>query len=217
MLLPVFNANGDKVGERDLRETIFGVEPNEDLMHQALLRQLANARLGTHDTKTRGEVRGGGRKPWRQKGTGRARHGSTRSPIWRGGGISFGPSPRSYVQDMPKKMRRAALRSALSVKVRDGQLTLVDNFDLASSRTKEVVRVLNSLQAADGALVALPGRDDNAELAMRNLPRVKLIRAEYLNVRDVLGFERLVLPLAALEVIETWLEPESVSGAEVTA
>jgi large subunit ribosomal protein L4 len=207
MLLPVFNVNGEKVGERDLPESIFGVEPNEGLMHQALTRQLANARLGTHDTKSRGEVSGGGRKPWRQKGTGRARQGSTRAPQWKGGGVAFGPTPRSYVKDMPRKMRRAALRSALSIKAREGLLTLVDSLELQSARTKDMAHALASLQASSNVLVALSERSGNVEMASRNLPAVKVIRADYLNVRDLLGFDRLLLPLGALDVIETWLEP----------
>ena len=217
MLVPIYNINGEVVGERDLPESIFGVEPNEDLMHQALVRQLANARLGTHDTKTRGEVSGGGRKPWRQKGTGRARQGSTRSPIWRGGGIVFGPTPRDYDLDMPKKMRRAALRSALSVKARDGLLTLVDSLILDGRRTKDIVRLLTDLQVGEDVLIALDQPNENVEIASRNLPKVKVIQVGYLNVRDLLGYERLLLPVNSIDMIETWLQAESVEPAEVSA
>lgn len=216
MLVPIYNIRGEVVGERDLPESIFGIEPNEDLMHQALVRQLANARLGTHDTKTRGEVSGGGRKPWRQKGTGRARQGSTRSPIWRGGGIVFGPTPRSYSLDMPKKMRRAAVRSALSVKARDGLVTLVDDLDLGGRRTKDMMQLLANLQVGEDVLIALDQRNENVEIASRNLPRVKVIQAGYLNVRDLLGYERLLLPVSSLDIIEAWLQAESTVPAEVS-
>ena len=164
MLVPVYNVSGEQVGERDLPESIFGAEPNKALMHQALTRQLANARLGTHSTKTRGEVSGGGRKPWRQKGTGRARQGSTRAPHWRGGGIVFGPRPRGYTQDMPKKMRRAALRCALSVKAQAGSVVLIDSLSLASPRTREMRDVLAKLQTGENAVVALGDHNGNVEL-----------------------------------------------------
>ncbi len=207
MLVPVHNIDGEVVGERDLPDAIFGVEPNEDLMHQALVRQLANARLGNHKTKTRGEVRGGGKKPWRQKGLGRARQGSIRSPQWRGGGIVFGPRPRSYVQDMTKKMRRAAIRSALSVKAREGMITVVEGLDIASPRTKEMMRVLENLQATGTALVSLGGVNDNVELASRNLTGVKVVRADYLNIRDLFGHDRLIMSVEAVSQVEDWLDP----------
>ncbi|NPV07194.1 MAG: 50S ribosomal protein L4 [Anaerolineae bacterium] len=217
MLVPVHNIEGEIVSERELPDAIFGVEPNEDLMHQALVRQLANARLGTHSTKTRGEVSGGGRKPWRQKGLGRARHGSIRSPIWRGGGIAFGPRPRSYRQDLTKKMRRAAVRSALSVKARAGLITLVDELSPDSPRTREFVATLDRLQAGDSVLVAVHKPDRNLELAARNLSDVKVIRATYLNIRDLLGHERLLLTLGALDEVEEWLDPARARRAEVEA
>ncbi len=165
MLVPVHNIQGEVVSERELPDAIFGVEPNEDLMHQALVRQLANARHGNHSTKTRAEVRGGGRKPWKQKGLGRARHGSTRSPIWRHGGVAFGPKPRSYTQDLNKKMRRAAVRSALSVKARDGQIMLVEALSPETPRTKELVGAFERLSLGDSVLVAVDGADRNLELA----------------------------------------------------
>lgn len=205
MLVPVYNVSGEKVGERELPESVFGVEPNETLMHQALVRQLANARLGTHDTKTRGEISGGGRKPWRQKGTGRARQGSIRSPLWRGGGTVFGPTPRKYTQAMPRKMYRAAICSALSVKIREGLVTLVEGLSLSEPRTKEMVRILSNLGSEKSALVALGQHDANLELASRNIEGVKMILAPYLNVRDLFQYDRLVLPVEALAVVESWL------------
>jgi large subunit ribosomal protein L4 len=213
MLVPVYNVNGEQVGERNLPESIFGVEPNEALMHQALTRQLANARLGTHSTKTRGDVSGGGRKPWRQKGTGRARQGSTRAPHWRGGGIAFGPHPRGYTQDMPRKMRRAAVRCALSVKAQSGMVVLIDSLSLGSPRTREMRDVLAKVQVGGSAVVALSDHNGNVELASRNLPKVKVLLAGYLNVRDLLQYDRLVLPVDALDAVEAWLSPEG--GAEM--
>jgi large subunit ribosomal protein L4 len=147
MQVPVYNIQGEQVSEAELRDDIFAVRVNEALMHQALVRQLANARLGTHKAKTRGEISGGGRKPWRQKGTGRARQGSIRAPHWRGGGTVFGPAPRSYEQKMPRKMRRQALRSALSVKASASQVKVLDAFEMSEPRTKEVVRILEGLGA----------------------------------------------------------------------
>ncbi len=146
MLVPVHNMTGEQVGEIELRDDIFAAPINKAVMHQALVRQLANARRGTHKTKERGEVRGGGRKPWRQKGTGRARQGSTRAPHWRGGGIVFGPTPRSYEQQMPRKMRRLAMRSALSIKVSNDQLVVLQDLKIGSPKTKEIVSVLGNLK-----------------------------------------------------------------------
>jgi len=217
MLVPVHNMEGEVVSERELPDAIFGVEPNEDLMHQALVRQLANARLGTHSTKTRAEVIGGGRKPWKQKGLGRARHGSTRSPIWRHGGITFGPKPRGYGQNLNKKMRRAAVRSALSVKVRDGQLILVDYLSPQTPRTRELARAFQRLTAGESLLVAVDQPDRNLELASRNLEGVKVIRAGYLNIRDLLKHDRLLLTVDALEAVEVWLDPERARVVEAQA
>ena len=217
MLVPVHNIQGEVVSERELPDAIFGVEPNEDLMHQALVRQLANARLGNHSTKTRVEVRGGGRKPWKQKGLGRARHGSTRSPIWRHGGITFGPKPRSYTQDLNKKMRRAAVRSALSVKARDGQIMLVEGLSPETPRTKELVGAFERLSLGDSVLVAVDGADRNLELASRNLGGVKVIRAGYLNIRDLLSHDRLLLTVDALDAVQVWLDPERARMVEAQA
>lgn len=202
MLVPVHNMAGDKVGEIELRDDIFAAPINKTVMHQALVRQLANARRGTHKVKTRGEVAGGGRKPWRQKGTGRARQGSTRAPHWRGGGIVFGPTPRSYEQKMPRKMRRVAMRSALSAKAGNAQLIVVQDLTLAQPKTKEMVTVLRNLKAEQSALILLPQRNANVELSARNLPDVKALQAGYLNMRDLLGYRTLVVTTDAISEIE---------------
>ncbi len=205
MRVPVYNIEGEQVGEVELNDAIFGITPHIPVMHQALVRQLANARQGTHSTKTRGEVSGGGRKPWPQKGTGRARQGSIRAPQWVGGGTVFGPKPRSYYQKMPRKMRRLALRSALSVKAAAGQIKVLDALQLPEIKTKRMVQVLQNLGVEGSALILLPERDEVVELSARNLPDVKTLRASYLNVRDLLGYETIIMPLASLEVVESIL------------
>jgi large subunit ribosomal protein L4 len=205
MQVPVYNVQGEQVSEAELRDDIFGAPIHEGLMHQALVRQLANARLGTHKTKTRGEIRGGGRKPWRQKGTGRARQGSIRSPQWRGGGTVFGPTPRSYRQKMPRKMRRQALRSALSVKASESHVVLLDSLEMAEPKTKEMVSILQKLGVGSSALIVLPGRDDVVLRSVYNLPQVRTLVAQYLNVRDLLKYEYILMPLDSLEVIEGFL------------
>jgi len=202
MRLAVYNMAGEKVDEVELRQDIFGVPVNDAVMHQAVQRQLANARLGTADTKKRGEVSGGGRKPWRQKGTGRARQGSIRAPQWRKGGIVFGPHPRSYEQKMPKKMRRLALKSALSSKVSSGQVVLLDQLMMDAPRTKDFLALLNNVSVNASALVLLPAQDANVEKSARNLPYVKTLYANCLNVADILYYDYLVMPLAALRVVE---------------
>lgn len=205
MQVPVYNIQGKQVSETELRDDIFAVPINQALMHQALLRQLANARLGTHKTKSRGEVIGGGRKPWRQKGTGRARQGSIRAPHWRGGGTVFGPTPRSYRQKMPRKMRRQALRSALSVKASESQVMVLDAFDMSEPKTSDVLGVLQSLGVDSTALILLPQRDEIILRSVRNLPQVRTLVAQYLNVRDLLKYDYILVPLASLEVIEGFL------------
>ena len=205
MQVPVYNMQGEQVSEAELRDEIFAAPINQAVMHQALLRQLANARLGTHKTKTRSEVRGGGRKPWRQKGTGRARQGSIRSPQWRGGGTVFGPTPRSYRQKMPRKMRRQALRSALSVKAAESQVVLLDALEMAEPKTKEVKGILKNLGIGSSALILLPQRDEVILRSVRNLPEVRTLVAQYLNVRDLLKYDYILVPLASLEVIEGFL------------
>jgi len=198
----VRNIQGETIDEVELRDDIFSVEPNVPAMHQALMRQLANARLGTHKTKKRKDVSGGGRKPWRQKGTGRARQGSIRAPQWRGGGTVFGPQPRSYRQKMPRKMRHLAYRSALSVKAREGQIVLVDAFQMEVPKTQEMLDILDRLAVDSSVLILLPQQDENVEKSARNIPDVKTVRASYLNVRDLLNYDYLMMPLASLEVIE---------------
>jgi large subunit ribosomal protein L4 len=202
MQVPVYNIQGEQVRETELRDDIFAAPIHEALMHQALVRQLANARLGTHKTKVRNEVRGGGRKPWRQKGTGRARQGSIRAPQWRGGGTVFGPTPRSYRQKMPRKMRHQALRSALSVKAAGSQLVLLDDFRMDEPKTKEMLNILENLGVESTALILLPGRDETILRSVRNLPQVRTLVAQYLNVRDLLKFDYILVPLSSLEVIE---------------
>jgi large subunit ribosomal protein L4 len=174
-------------------------------MHQALVRQQANARLGTHSTKTRGEVRGSTRKVWRQKGTGRARHGSRKVNLWPGGGVVHGPKPRSYVKKMPRKMRRAAYRSALTAKVQDGGVYVVDALSMSAPKTREMTAILDRLGLEGSVLIMLPEKDDHVERAARNLPDVKTLRASYLNVRDLLGYDTLLIPLESLKVIESIL------------
>jgi large subunit ribosomal protein L4 len=199
---PVYSTTGEQVGKVDLDAYIFGIEPNLAVMHQALRRQLANARLGTHKTKTRKEVRGGGRKPWRQKGTGRARQGSRRAPHWRGGGTVFGPQPRSYRQAMPRKMRRLAVRSALSIKRADEQIIFLDELHLEDYRTKGVQEMLSNLHLQGGTtLVVLPEKDPVVQRSARNIPGVKTLLAPYLNVADLLDYDAVLMPVACLEVV----------------
>jgi large subunit ribosomal protein L4 len=202
MQVPVYNIQGKEIDKIELRDDIFAVPIHEGLMHQALVRQMANARLGTHKTKTRSEVRGGGRKPWRQKGTGRARQGSIRAPQWRGGGTVFGPQPRSYEQKMPRKMRRQALRSALSVKAAASQVMVLDALEMEQPRTKELAEILGNLGVDSSALILLPKRDDMILRSVHNLPQVRTLVAQYLNVRDLLKFDYILMPMASLEVIE---------------
>jgi large subunit ribosomal protein L4 len=208
MRVPLKNMAGETVGEVELRDDIFAAPVHEPVMHQALMRQLANARLGTHDTKTRGEVSGGGRKPWRQKGTGRARQGSIRAPHWRKGGIAGGPHPRSYEQKMPRKMRRLALRSALSVKAAQERVVVLDALEMKEPRTREMAVMLAKLGIPTSALLLLPERDEAVERSAANLPAVKTLRANYLNVRDLLGYDYLVIPQKALATIEGMLSVE---------
>jgi len=205
MQIPVYNVEGEPVGEVELREDIFGIEPNRAVMHQALVRQLANARLGTHSTKTRGQVAGSTRKLWRQKGTGRARQGARRAPHWRGGGVVFGPTPRSYEQKMPRKMRRLALRSALSVKAADQQIILIDDLSQVEPKTRVMAEIIGRFAGQSSALILLPESTPNIERSTRNLTGVKTLRAHYLNIRDLLGYDTLILPVDAVKIIESIL------------
>lgn len=201
-VLPLYNQTGQKVGDITLADSIFGVQPHPDLVHRAVLVYRAGVRQGTHDVKNRGEVRGGGRKPWRQKGTGRARQGSIRSPQWVGGGVVFGPTPRSYTLTMPKKMRRLALKSALSSKVSEGQTTVVDALTLTEIKTKAFVNILKALSVTGKALVVVPEVTLTLERSARNLPGVKVIPVERINVYDLLLHDHLILTEAAVRRIE---------------
>jgi len=202
MQVSIRNMAGETIGEAELRDDIFGLEPHEAVMHQAVVRQLANARQGTADTKTRGEVSGGGRKPWRQKGTGRARQGSTRAPQWRKGGVVFGPHTRSYRKRMPRKMRRLALRSALSVKAAENQIVLLDDLAMGVPRTKDMLAVLDNLEVESSALILMPERDFNVERSVNNIPDVKTLRATCLSVIDILNYDTVIVPLKSLAIIE---------------
>jgi large subunit ribosomal protein L4 len=202
MRVSVRNMAGDTVNEIELRDDIFGLEPHEDVMHQAVLRQLANARLGTADTKTRGDVSGGGIKPWRQKHTGRARQGSIRAPQWKGGGVVWGPHPRSYRMRMPRKMRRLALRSALSAKAAGNEIVLLDALTMDSPSTQGMLTVLDNLHIESSTLILLPERDVVVEKSANNIPDVKTLRATNLNVVDLLKYDTIVLPVGSLPVIE---------------
>ena len=205
MVVDVFNMEGQKVSTVELSPSIFDAPIYVDLMHQAFVRQMANARLGTHNTKTRKYVSGGGYKPWRQKGTGRARSGSSRSPVWAKGAKVHTPHPRSYVQLMPKKMRRAALRSALSIKAAQSGLVVVDQLALNEPKTRLMAKALDALVGNNSALVLVPEQEayEGVIRSTRNLPDAKILLAGYLNIRDLLQFDKVVLPLSALDVIQT--------------
>jgi len=209
MKLDIYSLNGKKTGETvDLPADIFEAPVNVDLMHQAYVRQMANKRAGTHSTKGRSEVRGGGRKPWRQKGTGRARQGSTRAAQWVGGGKVHTPKPRDYSKAMPKKMRKAALRSALSVKAAEKEIIIIDGLKIKEPKTKIVAKTLEKLVGQETALILLPEKGETEEMfarAARNLDSAKTIMANYLNIRDLLGYDKVIVPLNAIEVISGYL------------
>jgi len=209
MKVDVLNMEGEKVSQVELPAAIFEAPINMDLMHQAYTRQMANARLGTHDTKLRGEVAGGGKKPWKQKGTGRARQGSTRAAQWVGGGRIFTPHPRKYTQRMPLKMRRAALRSALTVKAADAGIIIVDDLVLAQPKTRLMAQVLNRLVGSSSALVVIPEKTvayEHISRSTNNIPDAKVLMAGYLNIRDILSFDKVILPLQVLDVLKSTLE-----------
>ena len=210
MKVDVIDMQGKKIREVELPSEIFESPINLDLMHQAYVRQMSNARLGTHDTKTRGEVSGGGRKPWRQKGTGRARQGSTRAPQWVGGGKAHTPHPHAYKQEMPLKMRRAAVRSALSARASESALVVVDEIKVKDHKTAGMAQSLNKLVGNFSALLILPNKEgqENVIVASRNIASAKVILANYLNIRDLLNYDKLVVDAGALEVIEKNLSKE---------
>jgi large subunit ribosomal protein L4 len=208
MKVDVFNMSGEKVKTVELPAEIFEAKVNVDLMHQAFIQQMANARLGTHKTKTRSEVSGGGHKPWKQKGTGHARQGSRRAPQWAHGGKIHTPRPRKYTQHLPLKMRRAALRSALSAKAAEAGVVVVDELTLPEPKTRLMSAALNALVGDASALVLIAEKDATYEVVSRstnNLPDAKLLMASYLNVRDLLGYDKLVMPLKALDVLKSFL------------
>jgi large subunit ribosomal protein L4 len=195
--------SGKKTGEIELNDSVFGVEVNEAVLHQAVVMQQANQRLGTASTKTRGLVRGGGRKPWRQKGTGRARAGSNRSPVWVGGGTVFGPLPRSYAFSMPRKARRLAIKSALSAKVQAGELMVLEDIKFKEPKTKNVVTMLDKLKVGDDrALIIMGEVSENVEKSARNIPSVKSISSLGLNVMDLLYYDKILITKDAVSKIE---------------
>ncbi|MCM3086908.1 50S ribosomal protein L4 [Bhargavaea ginsengi] len=198
----VLNQTGASVGEVELNESVFGIEPNEAVLFEAIISQRASLRQGNHKTKQRGEVAGGGRKPWRQKGTGRARQGSTRSPQWRGGGTVFGPVPRSYSYKLPRKVRRLALRSALSAKVREESLVVLDALTFDAPKTKAFIQVLKDLSVDKKALFVTAELDENVALSARNIPGVTVVSANGINVLDLVGHDKLVMTKSAVEKVE---------------
>ncbi|KAA3664396.1 MAG: 50S ribosomal protein L4 [Chloroflexi bacterium] len=214
MKVPVLNMAGEEVNSVDLPVSIFEANVNRGLMHQALVRQLANARLGTHKVKGRSEVNRTTAKAYRQKGTGRARHGSRRAPIFVGGGVAHGPTPRKYTKNMPRKMRRAALRSALSVKASNGDIIVVDDITLDVPKTKEMTALMSRVANSETALLLLAERNENVEKSAHNLVDVKALRASYLNIRDLLGYSKVVMPLSALDAISSFLSVEVEDFAE---
>ena len=202
MVIPMYTVKGKKAGDVELRSDIFEAPVNVPLMHQAFERQTANARTGTHKAQTRSEVNRTTRKWYRQKGTGHARHGSRSANLFVGGAVAHGPRPRDYSKKMPRKMRRAALRAALSVKAREDQIVVVDALDMEVPRTKAMVSVLESLGIAGSTLLLLPERNEVVERSVRNLENVKVLNANYLNVRDLLSHDKILMPMASLQVIE---------------
>ena len=200
--IDVYDIKGKKVSDVELAESIFGIEPNEAIVHSVLVNYLANQRQGTQSTKTRAEVRGGGRKPWRQKGTGRARQGSIRAPQWIKGGIALGPKPRSYRYTVNKKERRLAIKSLLSSKVLEKELTVVDKLELAEIKTKTMVKALADLKVEGKTLIVLPENNKNVLMSARNIEGVKTIVLNNINVFDLLKYNNLVLPLETVKKLE---------------
>jgi large subunit ribosomal protein L4 len=198
----LFNVSGTQVGEVELSDSVFGIEPHSHILNEAVLMQRASMRLGTHKVKGRSEVRGGGRKPWKQKGTGRARQGSIRAPQWKGGGIVFGPTPRSYAYKLPKKVRRIAIKSALSSKVISNEIIVLDQLLLNQPKTKEFAAILGNLKVDRKALVVTAGYEENVALSARNIPGVKFVVAEGINVLDVMVYDKLIITKDAIQKVE---------------
>ncbi len=201
-VVALYNIKGEQIGDIQLSDHVFAAEINQSLIHDVVVMHNANKRQGTAATKTRGLVRGGGRKPWRQKGTGRARHGSIRSPLWVGGGTVFGPSPRDYSYTMPKKARRAALRSALSAKMESGDIIVIDSFEVSEPKTKQVVELLHNLNVNGKAMLVIGGYDSNVYLSSRNIPGVKSSPAREINVSDVMIYGKIILTQDAVAKVE---------------
>ena len=198
----IINAKGEKVSDITLNENIFGIKPNDAVLYDAITLAQASRRQGTADTKTRSEVSGGGRKPWRQKGTGRARQGSTRAPHWYHGGVVFGPHPRDYSKKMNRKERILALKSALSYKVQEGEIIILDELNVQSPKTKDMIKLLNDIKAPKKTLIVTDELTDNLILATRNIPKVELLEASEINVLDIIGADGLVITKKAIEMIE---------------
>ncbi|AKO90795.1 50S ribosomal protein L4 [Priestia filamentosa] len=198
----LFNQGGENLGNIDLNEAVFGIEPNESVLFDAILMQRSATRQGTHKVKNRSEVRGGGRKPWRQKGTGRARQGSIRSPQWRGGGVVFGPTPRSYSYKLPKKVRRLAIKSALSSKVQSNDFVVLEDLALQAPKTKDMVAVLSNLSVNSKTLIVTADVNENVTLSARNIPGVNVITASSVNVLDLVSAEKVVFTKGAVQKVE---------------
>jgi len=195
----LFKQDGSQSGDIELNEAVFGIEPNTHVLHEAVLMQRASRRQGTHAVKGRSEVRGGGRKPWKQKGTGRARQGSIRSPQWVGGGVVFGPTPRSYSYKLPKKVRRLALRSALSSKVQENSLVVLEGLTLDAPKTKEIIKLLSALNVEKKALIVTTEKDENVLRSANNLKSIKVLTVEEVNVLDLLTHDQLIITRDAAE------------------
>lgn len=198
----LYNQNGSTAGDIELNASVFGIEPNESVVFDAILMQRASLRQGSHKVKNRSEVRGGGRKPWRQKGTGRARQDSIRSPQWRGGGVVFGPTPRSYSYKLPKKVRRLAIKSVLSSKVNDNNIIVLEDLTLDTVKTKEMAAVLKGLSVEKKALIVTADANEAVSLSARNIPGVTVVQANGINVLDVVNHEKLLITKAAVEKVE---------------
>ena len=198
----VINVKGEKVSDITLNENVFGIKPNDAVLYDAITLAQASQRQGTADTKTRSEVSGGGRKPWRQKGTGRARQGSTRAPHWYHGGVVFGPHPRTYGKKMNRKERVLALKSALSYKVKENEIIILDELNVKTPKTKDMIKLLNDIKAPKKTLIVVDELSDNLILATRNIPKIELLEASEINVLDIIGADGLVITKKALEMIE---------------
>lgn len=198
----LFTIEGENKGKLSISDEVFAVEPNLAVMNQALLRQLANARRGSASTKTRAEVAGGGRKPWKQKGTGRSRHGSIRSPLWRGGGITFGPKPRDYSQDMPKRMRRLALKGALSDKLFNGKFFALDSLQMEEPKTKKFIRIMDNLKLEGKVLFIIKDKDFAVQKSAGNIPAIRVITTDEINIFDLLKYDQLIMTEDAIRRVE---------------